>query len=111
MKRKDRFPAEIECLCVMILNMIDMFLTIHLINEYEGIEMNPLMSQIIQQGQGYFVLFKFGVMLSIMVVTYQQWLKKRKVYLGVWGWRVVCAIYAIIVIWNTSMLLYAKSVI
>ena len=95
-----KHPHEKLIATLLILNLLDLCITIFAVEGDLGEEMNPIMGYFLNQSPVSFALFKIFVMQHALMVEINKFHKKG-IPAKKWMWYFLIVIYGATVLWNT----------
>jgi hypothetical protein len=94
-----KHPYEGMLKTLVILNLLDLIITIVAVEAGFGEEMNPIMGYFLEESPIAFALFKIFVMQHALLLEYNKYVKKGKTaHKGIWYFLI--SIYTFTVLWN-----------
>jgi hypothetical protein len=94
-----KHPHEIFLKILIILNLLDLCITIFAVEGGYAEEVNPIMGYFLNASPLAFAMFKIFVMQHALLVEYNRWVKKEKLSKK-WVWYFLISVYGATVLWN-----------
>lgn len=100
------FPYKVQFALLVVLNAIDVALAVYSskrLHPIESVDLDPILTSIVSNPPIYFALAFICAVQLILLLCIRAWVKTRRTLFKKSTWNIVCAIYALIVTWNTWM--------
>jgi len=98
------FPFKKQFAWLAVANSFDLWLTVYAVERYGAVELNPLMSALLSNNHTSFIVVKLCVLNLCLFWCLRQWIRNRKEVLNRTIWNLLCVAYALIIIWNSTMI-------
>ena len=95
----EKHPYDRFLKALVILNLLDLCITIFAVQAGYAEEMNPIMGYFLSDSVMSFALFKIFVMQHALLIEYNRWIKKEKLSKK-WVWYFLISVYGVTVLWN-----------
>jgi hypothetical protein len=107
----EKHPHDKFLKALVILNLLDLCITIFAVEGGFAEEVNPVMGYFLENSVISFAMFKIFVMQHALLVEYDRWVKKDKLSKK-WVWYFLITAYVATVTWNiVTVSLHAAGVI
>jgi hypothetical protein len=100
------FPFLIQFKLIVLLNFLDVILTVAAIEIFGAQEINPIMNFLLRDSNSFisFAIVKICVLYTALIYCLHRWYKKGESLLNKSMWTGISCIYGIIVLWNLTMI-------
>jgi len=99
---KKQHPHEGLFKTLLVLNFLDMFITMYFVEAGLAEEMNPIMGYFLNHSLVSFAIFKIFAIQYVLMIELNRYYKKDKVSKK-WMWYLLNAMYVTVLLWNITI--------